>query len=629
MMNKQILPRCILMLAVIASTTQAWTPPDLGSGFSTQVQAVLDMLIHFICWPACIIIDVVSGLAALAFMFAGLRYLAADDPGTRSQMRGFMVNIIVGLVLVLLAIPIVNYVVTGLLHEVQCDCITAPISNINTVLCGLICTLTSIGPPVCALVMLYGGLRYVTSSEDPGARSAARTIIINALVGLVFILLAVPIVNMLITDILTKVQCGCFEDLDPAAQINMILCNFICFVATVAPAICALVTLYGGLKWLTSGDDTGARNAAKNTIIAALAGIVIVMLAVPVVNMLIGAILPQTVRCDCLPDLDPVAQISLVLCNLICLFANIAPAIAALAMLYGGLRWVVSVEDPEARSAAKKTIIAALVGLIFVLISVPVVNIVLSNLSNQFPSVQCGCFNIGDPAEQISKILCNLACTLQEIIPPVAALVIAYGGLKYLTSGEDPGARATARSIVINAIVGLVISLIAIQLVNIVLVNLFPTFECNCANVLGDLIKTNTANTKLTIESVPGNSDICNKCCNATRGDSECHATYSDPSGNKLKIDLSGSTITKCSYTAKPGDPSTYLLDIETEETSGVKEVKSGSVECVTCSDGTVPGRCNAGNYMCEYTSSGEYQLKFVGSEKCNGKIEVKNPEVK
>ncbi len=488
-MNKQIIPISILMLAVAASLTQAWTPPDLGTNFTTAVQDVLNMLMGFICMPACIILYLVSGIAVLALALAGLRYITADDPGTRNQLRGFMVSVIVGMVLVVLAIPIVNYVVSGLLPEIECGCISAPIENINSLLCNLICSLASIGPALCALVMLYGGLRYVTSADDPGARSAARSIITNALIGLILILIALPLVNIVISDILTKVTCYCFEDINPAEQIGRILCNFICFIATTAPAICALVMLYGGLKWLVSADDAEARANAKNTLISALIGIIIVMIAIPLVNIVISSILPAA-HCNCLPDLDPKAQILKILCNLICLFASIAPAIAVLAMIYGGLRYVVSADDPDARNAAKNTIIAALVGLIFVMIAVPLVNILLSSTILQ--NVDCGCFNIEDPVEQLGRILCSLICALQYIAPPIAIIVIAYGGLKYLTAGNDPGARAAARSIIINGVVGLIIVALAIPLINVVLSGMLPGFQCDCLSVFGSVGNANS-----------------------------------------------------------------------------------------------------------------------------------------
>lgn len=597
----------------IALSTGTWTRPDLGTAFPEAVMQVLRSLINFICTPICLILMVVSSIAALAIILAGLRYLAADDPGTRAQMRGLIVNVLVGMALVLLAIPIINYVIVAPLTQVSCPCMTGSLTSINGLICNFICLFATLGPAICGIMMLYGGLRYLTSSEDAGARSAARTILVNALVGLMVIMLSVPIVNIVISGIIRDVSCWCFESMDPAEQIVKVLCNFICFFSTIAPGICALVMLYGGVRWVLSGEDSGARDAAKKTLIGALVGIVIVMLAVPVLNYVMDNLPLEQVKCKCLPDLDPVKQIALILCNLICLFARVAPALSALAFIYGGVRYLVSAEDSSARSAAKKTVVASIVGLVIVLISVPVINLFLSNM---LQNVACDCFDVADPAKQIAEILCSVICMLQAIAPPVAALVILYGGLKYLTSREDPGQRAAARQILLHAIIGLVIVMVAIQVVNLVVLNLLPTFECNCLNIVSSFRAAFAgSNPRLHIMSVPGterpatsgsgsdpaNQDLCphtgeigGKCCRV--GDTECHFVY--VSGDQLQHgDSSGWKITGCTPPSGPGGHYTlYLSDTSGSQSTlqpaaGAKCAdKSGNPYCSSASDAATYG---------------------------------------
>jgi hypothetical protein len=68
-----------------------------------------------------------------------------------------------------------------------------------------------------------------------------------------------------------------------------ILCNatleggFIRALITIAFIVATLIALafliWGGIKWITSGGDKGGVEAARNTIVAALVGLVIVFLA--------------------------------------------------------------------------------------------------------------------------------------------------------------------------------------------------------------------------------------------------------------------------------------------------------------------------------------------------------------
>jgi hypothetical protein len=648
-MNKKIYPFvAFIALACLAveAAGAGWTP-DPNSITLTQIQPVLNMLVDFICWPIYLIISISSGIASLLLIIGGARYVAADDPGTRAELRRFMIGTIAGLVIVLLSISIINYVIDGLLPAVACTFIDAPLENINTVFCNLINILSAIGPWLCAIVVIYGGLRYLTSADDPGARKAAKTTLIAAFVGLIIVMLAIPIVNMVLGDALDLVECessdsdvteqivtvlgnflcilaliappicalvvtygglryitsaddpgardtaktiiisaligmilvmlavplvnvvltNSFEQVtfdcsqgQAATEITRIMCNFICFLSYIAPAVCALVVIYGGLRYLVSGDDPGARRIARTIIISAFVGMILVFIAVPIVNVVLTSAFGQ-VGCNC-SESESVKDVVRILCKFICLIASVSPAIAALVIIYGGLRYVTSAEDPGARSSAKTIIISAFVGLILVMISLAMVNIVVSGWAKD---VQCGCFNI-DPVAQINKVFCSLACTIQMIIPAVAALVIIYGGLKYVTSAEDPSARAAARGVVIHALVGLIIVIIAIQVVNVVIAGLVPTFKCDCAQVFGTIASLNTADPKLHITSVPDNpNDKCDhngeiggKCCRV--GDTECHYVYVS-GGNIHHGDSTGAKITGCNPPSGAGGKYTITLE--------------------------------------------------------------------
>lgn len=60
----------------------------------------------------------------------------------------------------------------------------------------------------------------------------------------------------------------------------------IAFVLAVVIALGFLV--YGGIKWITSGGDKTAVEAARNTIVAAIVGLVIVFLSYFILNIVLG-----------------------------------------------------------------------------------------------------------------------------------------------------------------------------------------------------------------------------------------------------------------------------------------------------------------------------------------------------
>lgn len=64
------------------------------------------------------------------------------------------------------------------------------------------------------------------------------------------------------------------------------------FVVTIAFVIAVLIALFfliwGGIKWITSGGDKGGVESARNQIIAAIIGLIIVFLAFFILNLVLG-----------------------------------------------------------------------------------------------------------------------------------------------------------------------------------------------------------------------------------------------------------------------------------------------------------------------------------------------------
>jgi hypothetical protein len=50
--------------------------------------------------------------------------------------------------------------------------------------------------------------------------------------------------------------------------------------------------IFGGLRYVVSGGNTASVTAAKNTILYAIVGIVVSLLAYAMVNFVLGALLP-------------------------------------------------------------------------------------------------------------------------------------------------------------------------------------------------------------------------------------------------------------------------------------------------------------------------------------------------
>ena len=90
------------------------------------------------------------------------------------------------------------------------------------------------------------------------------------------------------------------DNLNPCPESGQfsVICGFndmgavLGFVITIAFIIAILIALFfliwGGIKWISSGGDKGGVEAARNQIIAAVIGLIIVFLAFFILNLVLG-----------------------------------------------------------------------------------------------------------------------------------------------------------------------------------------------------------------------------------------------------------------------------------------------------------------------------------------------------
>ncbi|MFH1126303.1 MAG: TrbC/VirB2 family protein [Candidatus Altiarchaeota archaeon] len=68
-------------------------------------------------------------------------------------------------------------------------------------------------------------------------------------------------------------------------KVSSVLCGFYNAFKSIATGIAALVMVLAGVKWVASENDPGARKAAKDAMIHAVVGLMIITLIGTVINM--------------------------------------------------------------------------------------------------------------------------------------------------------------------------------------------------------------------------------------------------------------------------------------------------------------------------------------------------------
>lgn len=85
---------------------------------------------------------------------------------------------------------------------------------------------------------------------------------------------------------------GCAAE-DPQQKVNNIITTVINIFSLVVGVVSVIMIIIGGLKYITSGGESNNVTSAKNTIMYALIGLVIVVLAQVIVRFVLTRVLEQ------------------------------------------------------------------------------------------------------------------------------------------------------------------------------------------------------------------------------------------------------------------------------------------------------------------------------------------------
>ncbi|MBL8122453.1 TrbC/VirB2 family protein [Candidatus Saccharibacteria bacterium] len=83
---------------------------------------------------------------------------------------------------------------------------------------------------------------------------------------------------------------NCATDTTATDKVNSTITTIINVFSTIVGVIAVLMIIWGGLRYITSGGDSGKISSAKNTIIYALIGLVVVALAQFIVKFVLSKV---------------------------------------------------------------------------------------------------------------------------------------------------------------------------------------------------------------------------------------------------------------------------------------------------------------------------------------------------
>lgn len=153
-------------------------------------------------------------------------------------------------------------------------------TGIWTIVANVLTDLTVIAAYLVIGYVIYGGYQYMFSNGDPGKVANGKKTLTQAFIGLAIVMLSNVILNTI--RIALVGSNGSFADdcvSGSCADPNTMVTNAIQWVIGVAGVVSAIFVVVGGISYATSAGDSSKLQKAKQTILYALIGLIIVALA--------------------------------------------------------------------------------------------------------------------------------------------------------------------------------------------------------------------------------------------------------------------------------------------------------------------------------------------------------------
>lgn len=404
-------------------------------------------------------IKAVAGIiAAIIIAFAGIKWMSSDDSGERGKAKRWIMNAIVGFLVVITGAQLSSTLFAGIGVANITGCGSSTLDFVKPTFCVILRTIQAVAAIIAAVVIGLAGMKWMAFDTDFEERNKAKGLAIQAIIGLLIVIVGVQFMNALFTDTgFTSFKCKTGSILSFVEQPLCVMLNILMAVAAI---IAAITILFAAFKWFIAGGDPESRARAKGALFNVIVGFLIVVISAQFVNVVVNGNGLTEIGCSGDLGSDIVTAFVAPMCLILRAVQLLGVLIAMVVMLIAGMRWI-ALEDPEQRRAAKAYIFYSLIALVIVLLVTEFVNEMLNGAAGLGISpTDIACPAVLDEGiqETIRHTGCMVFNTMKLIGIILAVIATLYVGIK-LMSTDDPEERSRAKMIMFNIMVGLTIVL--------------------------------------------------------------------------------------------------------------------------------------------------------------------------
>lgn len=313
------------------------------------------------------------------------------------------------------------------------------------------------------------------------------------------------------------------------------------FGLALAPFLAIVVIMFGGYKYLFSGLP-GDQEDGKKSIQSGVIGLIIVLVANGIVGLVRGSFTANGLNAGAL--IGQINQISDFLFGLV-------SVVAVGVIVWGGYKYLLS-GLPGDQEDGKKTIQNGVIGLVVVLLARPLASIVGATFGSTGSGATATlALNPASIIKTITDILTTFVIPLSSVI---TVALFVYGAFLILTSGGDDSKVSSGRDAIRNAVIGLLITLLATTIVQLIIF-FIPASQTAPSNNSSQTNQSNTTpNTNLpSTTNNNGNTNNTGTTNNNTGNTNTNNSGGGNTSGNT--VDGGRGTTTTTQNSSRPLPP--------------------------------------------------------------------------
>jgi hypothetical protein len=219
-----------------------------------------------------------------------------------------------------------------------------------------------------------------------------------------------------------------------------------------------LALVVGGIMYVTSLGGEQGTSRAKRILFYAVIGLIVSILHVLIVNTLCNWL---NVPC---PVTAPVTWQQLI-SNIGNFLLGLVSFLAMAAVVWGGVRYITALGDEGQVAEAKRILLGAIVGMIYVGLHVAFVMAACEVVGNP-DDIACPS---GNAIQVLGDVILRAVGIVLGLVSVLAFAAIVYGAYLYILSYGQEDRASQAKRVLIYAVVGVAVAALSAMVVNIVI----------------------------------------------------------------------------------------------------------------------------------------------------------------